>query len=240
MANQTLAFGTTFSWNGNVVAGLKSIGGVELSIDALDGTTHQSASAGKEFFPGLVDAGDLTIEGFFDYADSAGQVAMVADAKARTVRTCVITFPAALGAVWAFNGFVTKIKPADSPSDGLIPFSATIKITGVPALTLATSAGLTTPFFTVNNSGVIAPAAAQNTLEYTINWLTGITTFTITPTAAAGVITITANGTSQTVTSGQASTAIALGAATSMINVTVVVQETNKAPKTYLLHCVRA
>ena len=240
MGNPTHGFGATLTWNSQTVAGLTAINGIEINTDMLDVTTHQSANYYKEFIPGLIEAGDVVIEGQFDYTDTTGQQALLTDQNSRTSRTGVITFPAATGATWTFTAYVKSTKLGDNVIDGKIPFTATLKITGKPTFAVATSAGLTTPFFTVSNSGAIAPAAAQATTEYTINWLTGVTSFTITPTASAGVITVTANGVSQTVTSGNASTAIALGAATSMINMTVTVQETNKAPKTYLMHCVRA
>ena len=240
MGNPTHAFGTTIAWNSQTVAGLTAINGVELSADMLDVTTHQSANFYKEFIPGLLDAGEVSLEGQFDYTDVNGQQAMLTDFNNRTSRTAVITFPASTGTTWTLTGYISKIKVGDAPIDGKIPFTASIKPTGKPTFAVATSAGLTTPFFTVSNSGVIVPTAAQATLEYTINWLTGVTSFTITPTAAAGVITVTANGASQVVASGNASSAIALGSAGSMINMTVVVQETAKAPKTYLMHCVRA
>ena len=240
MGNPIHAFGTTFTWNSVVVAGLSAINGIELTVDPLDVTTHQSANYYKEILPGLIDAGEVTLEGNFEYTDTTGQQALLTDLNSRVSRTAIITFPASTGATWTFTGYALGIKIGDAATDGTIPFTARIKPTGKPTFAVATSAGLTTPFFTVNGSGVIVPVAAQATLEYTINWLTGVTTFTITPTAAAGVITVTANGVSQTVISGNASSAIALGAAGSMINMTVVVQETNKAPKTYLMHCVRA
>jgi predicted secreted protein len=242
MGNPTHAFGTTFAWNGQTVAGLTAINGVKLTADMIDVTTHQSANGYREYLPGLRTAGSISLEGQYDNTDSNGQIAMVTDFNTvpAPLRTAIITFPTTTGTTWTFTGYIEDLEIGNATLDGKIPFTASIKPTGRPALAVATSAGLTTPFFTVSNSGVIVPTAAQATLEYTINWLTGVTSFTITPTAAAGVITVTANGASQVVTSGNASSAIALGSAGSMINMTVVVQETNKSPKTYLMHCVRA
>jgi hypothetical protein len=65
--------------------------------------------------------------------------------------------------------------------------------------------------------------------------LTDVASITVTPTAAAGVITVNGNA----VTSGEASSAITLGAAGSNTTITVVVTETNKAPKTYTIVVVR-
>ncbi len=240
MGNPTHAFGTTFSWNSVTVAGLTAINGIELTVDTLDVTTHQSANYYKEVLPGLIDPGEISLEGNFEFTDTTGQQAMLTDLNSRVSRTGVITFPAATGTTWTFTGYITGLKIGDAATDAPVPFTAKIKPTGKPTFAVATSAGLTTPFFTVNNSGVIVPTAAQATLEYTVSYLTAIASTAITPTAAAGVITITANGTSQVVVSGNASTAITLGSAGSITNCTISVQETSKAARVYLLHLVRA
>jgi hypothetical protein len=92
----------------------------------------------------------------------------------------------------------------------------------------------------ISNSGVIAPTFAIGTFLYAVTFLTGVTTFTLTPTAADHTIEITANGATQTVTSGSASSAIALGAAGSVTEVSVKVTQTGKAAKTYKIYAVRA
>lgn len=236
------SFGTTLTYNGAVIAKLTQIGGVKITRESFDSTTHQSTDGFREYLPGLADAGEVPISGLMDYTDTAGQLAMAADAVAdpAVLRTCVITAPTATGLTWTFSAFLSEFQLLDGPMDGLIPFSASLKISGKPTLGTATSAGLTTPFFTVNNSGVIAPVAAQATTEYVVTFLTGVTSVVITPTATAGVITITANGVTQTVATGVAASAIALGAAGSITNATITVTETGKAPKVYTLHLTRA
>jgi hypothetical protein len=229
------AFGTTFSWNSQVVAELKNINGIELSIDSVDVTTHQSADAFKDSDPGLVDAGEVSIEGLFDITDTTGQHAMLTDASARTTRTGVITFPSSI-ATWTFTGYITKIKIGDAPVDGKIPFSASIKPKGKPTFAIAASANLTTPFFAMSESAVIVPAPAAAVYTYVATVLTGIASVTITPTATAGVITVNGN----VVATGQASSAIALGAAGTVTTATIVVTEANKAPKTYTIYITRA
>jgi hypothetical protein len=163
---------------------------------------------------------------------------MMTDFNARTSRAGVITFPASIGTSWTFTGFITAIKIGDAPLNGAIPFSAKIKPTGKPTLAVATSAGMSA--VTISNSAVLAPTFAIGTFIYVATVLTGVSSLTFTPTAAAGVITITANGQSQVVTTGQASSAIALGSAGSITPVVVTVQETNKAPKTYTFYIDRA
>jgi predicted secreted protein len=234
------AFGTTISINATSVAEVINIGGVDVTMDTIDVTNHDSANAYREFIGGLVDAGEVPIEGNF-YPGDAGQTALLTALNARIASAFVITFPAAVGASWSFNALVTGFKAADAPVDGQLSFSANLKITGKPNLAVTASAGLTTPFFTVSGAGtVILPAASGSVYEYVVNIATGVASVTITPTAVAGAITITANGASQTVASGQASSAITLGAAGSVTDATITVQETNKAAKTYTLHLARS
>ena len=232
---KTHAFGTTLTWDGAIVASLDSIGGVEISVDPVEVTTHDSPDAYKEYIAGLLDAGEVALSGFYNNEDATGQIAMVADAAARAVKAAVITFPKATGTTWSFNGLITSIKVGDAAVADGIPFSATIKITGKPTLAVAASAGLTTPFFALSGSAVLTPDAAGDEYEYVATVLNGVASITVTPTATAGVITV--NGT--VVATGDASSAIALTAG-EVTDITIVVTETAKAPKTYVIHAVRA
>lgn len=236
----THAFGTTFTWNSQTVGKLTAINGIEVSVDSVEVTTHQSANNYKEFVAGLIDAGEVSLEGNFDYSDTTGQQALLTDANSRTTRTGVITFPSATGTTWTFSGFVTAVKIGDAPVDGVIPFSATIKVTGKPTFAVATSTGLTNPYFVLSESAVITPAAAGNVYDYIATVLNGVTSITVTPTATAGTIVVTANGASQTVATGAESSAITLGAAGTNTVITITVTEANKAPKTYTIRVARA
>jgi hypothetical protein len=229
----TLGFGTTFSWNNNIIAGLTAINGIELKVDTIDVTTHQSANFYKEVLPSLIDAGEVSLEGNFDYTDANGQVAMLTDLNARVSRSAIITFPASTGSTWTFIGYITALKIGDAPIDDKIPFSATIKPTGKPVFATSASAGMSA--VELSNSAVLAPTFNINTFDYVATVLTGISSITITPTASAGIITVNGN----VVVSGQASSAIALGSAGSVTIIAVVVAETNKAPKTYTFRIVR-
>lgn len=213
------------------VGSLTKIGSVELSIEELDATTL--ADQYKKSEPGIIDAGEISFEGYY-VAGDAGQTALVsavgADAQAMSIE-----FPSGAGG-WGFNAWIKSLKPVgDAELNGKIAFSGTLKISGQPALTLTPSAGLTTPFFVVSNSAVVNPAPANGTGEYVATVLTGVTSVTVTPTATAGVITV--NG--SVVATGVASSAIALGAAGTITTVTVVVTETGKTPKTYTIRISR-
>ena len=133
---KTHAFGTTFSWGGAVVGGLDNIGGVEINVALQKVTSHDSPDAFEEYIAGLLDVGEVPISGYFDPADATGQQAMLTSAQARTSGACVITFPASTKATWTFTGLISNIKIGDSPVDGALPFSASIKPTGKPVFTI--------------------------------------------------------------------------------------------------------
>lgn len=232
MGKKTHAFGTKFNWDGEQVASLNNIGGVEINVDTVDTTTHDSEGGFKEFIAGLLDAGDVPISGFFDHEDANGQLAMVADCTAREIKTAAIVFPASTGTQWVFNGLITSIKIGDNPTEDGIPFSATIKVSGKPTLTVATSAGLTN--LTVTGAALI-PAFSAAVKDYVATASAVTETVTVTPTAT-GVIKV--NGT--VVASGAASGNIALGAAGSITKITIEVSEENKAPKVYTISVARA
>lgn len=232
MGKKTHAFGTKFNWDGKQVASLNNVGGVEFNVDTVDVTTHDSEGAFKEFIAGLLDAGDVPISGFFDYEDTDGQLAMVADCAARAIKAATIVFPASTGAQWSFNGLITNIKVGDTPTDDGIPFSATVKVSGKPTLTIATATGLTDLAMT---GATLIPAYGAATLEYIATAAAETATVKVTPTAAG---TIKVNG--SVVATGQASGDITLGAAGSITKITIEVTEENKATKKYTISVARA
>jgi len=240
MAAPFVTLGTTLTRAGNSIAKLIKIGKVELARETTDVTTLGSTSFFEEVLPALIRTPVIPIEGYFDVGDTNGQQGLQSDLTAGTLQAFVITFPAATGTTWTFSAYVTSFSTGDADLQGALPFTAALKITGVPSLGITLSAGLTTPWFSINNSAVIIPAAQAGVYSYIATVLTGITSVIVTPTAAAGVITITSGGTSQVVTSGQPSTAIALGAAGSLTDITISVQETNKAARVTLVRVARA
>ncbi|HUT68656.1 MAG TPA: phage tail tube protein [Dehalococcoidales bacterium] len=229
------AFGTTLKWNGEALAELLNIGGPGMSMNPIDMTSHDSDDTFMEFVAGLRDGGEVSIEGIFIPGDTAGQVAFVTDFQAGTAREVIITGPTAAGFTWTFNALVTAMDFAH-PHEDKLSFSATLKVTGKPVLAITASTGLTTPFFSISESAVIIPAAAAATYEYVATVLTAVTSVTVTPTATAGVITVDGN----VVATGEASSAITLGAAGTVTEITVIVKETGKTAKTYTIWLARA
>lgn len=235
------ALGTQLLRDGVAIGGLTNIGGIEFSMDTIDITNHDSVDGYKEFLGGLIETGEVPIEGHFYPGDTNGQVALLGDLTNRTVQSFEIRFPDALATSWIFNAIVTRFKVGDAEVEGALPFEAELKPSGKPFLAITASVGLTTTFFSVSGVGTaIVPTPANDVYEYVVNIATTESSVTITPTASAGTITITANGVTQTVTSGSASAEIALGAAGSITEAVISVQELGKTPKRYTLYLTRA
>jgi predicted secreted protein len=199
----------------------------------IDVTNHQSTSGFKEVIAGLVDVGEIPIEGNFKYGDTNGQVAMITDAAARTSRTITITFPSSLG-VLSGTAYITKLKIGDNPHDGKIPFSASVKITGVPTFTVTAGENLTDLTVT---TGTLVPVFAAGTYAYVVNIAADQSSVTVTPTCAAAD-SITVNG--NTVASGVPSGAVALGAVATVTTIHVITIDAGKTNKDYTLYLTRA
>lgn len=112
------------------IAELTSITGVEITVDEVDVSSHDSEDAFREFTSGMKDAGSVSIEG--NFINDASQTALYDLAVSGETVAMEIVFPDSLGE-WTFDGFVTSFS-TDAPMDDKISFSATIKVTGKPTL----------------------------------------------------------------------------------------------------------
>ena len=117
------------------VGSLTSINGLEVSADTIDVTTLDSTDGYREFIQGFKDGGEVSVEGYLDVATGNGQKEMLDLFDSGEVKPFEIVFPATLNAKWAFNGIVTGFSTGASLEDPL-SFSATIKVTGRPTLTV--------------------------------------------------------------------------------------------------------
>lgn len=235
------AYGTTLTWNGNVIAEVRNISGPKITIDTKDVTSHSSADAHKEFIPTLVDGGEVSIEALFIPGDTDGQKAFITDAQARTSRTAIITLPTAAGATWTFTGIVTSLD-FTHPAPDELGFTATIKVTGKPVLAITASTGMSAlSVIEENGGGAVTPvptfAIGTFTYSLSVNTLSDYVKFT--PTAASHTITIKCGTQSEVVTSGAQSGEITLGSAGSVTTITIEVQESGKTKKTYTFYVTR-
>jgi len=230
-----MAQGVVLEREGVAIAEITKISPQSNKQDTVDVTTLSSVGNYREFIAGWKDAGELQIEGNFVAGDVAGQQAVFADFEAGTVSGYVLTFPTAITATLTFSALVTEFGIGGFAVGDKVPFNATLKISGAATLAISASDGLTTPFFEISESAVISPDASASEYDYIATVLTAVTSVTVTPTGG-GVLTVQGS----VVATGEASTAITLGAAGTIKDIVITQKNTGKVAKTYRIKLFRA
>lgn len=121
------------------VARLSSIGGLEQSADTIDVTTLDSPGGRREFIAGFKDAGEVALEGYFVPTVGKGQKELYDLFESGEEEDFIIQFPNNM-AKWEFKGIVVGFATSADLEDPLA-FSSSIKVTGVPTLTVGSGGG---------------------------------------------------------------------------------------------------
>jgi predicted secreted protein len=124
---------TTVTTIGNII----SIGGPEQSRDAIDKSTMDSTNKWREFIPGLLDAGEVTVEINYDgtAAGTADKLNTMFTNSAQYFRVTVNDLTTASSkSYYQSAGFLTGLGHA-IPHDDKVTQSVTIKLTGQPTYT---------------------------------------------------------------------------------------------------------
>lgn len=237
MVSAVLARGTVLVWNYRKLLEMVNITGVSQSLDIMDVSNHDSSSQFREFLPGLLNGGEVSIDGNFIPGDDAGQIALHADMQSKTIRIAFIVMPMAVGDALSFtalaSGFGTSF-----PHDGKAGVSGTLRINGKPVFLTAQSTGISDITGIEETGGAalsIEPSVSAGTYEYACTVDAVSTWVKLTVTAAGHTIYI--QGTS--VASGIQSGEIALGAAGTTTDIFIMVYEVAKAPRLYTLAVIR-
>jgi hypothetical protein len=222
---------TTIKTGLNVIGEVTNIGGLAIDSDMVDVTTLAQADGYKEFIQGFRDGGECQISGNMYPGDTLGQAVLLTDFNAGTLGSYTITFPTSMGATWTFSALVKSFKGGDADTGGALKFEAVLKISGKPTLNITASGGLTALTLT-GAGGALSPAFGTALRSYTFIGVTAASV-TVTPTAASHTIKLYIDDVYiESVTSGVASSSIALTIAVSK-RVTLVVNEVGKTEITY-------
>ena len=124
--------GTKLVVNEKVVGGLKSIGGIEISAEAIDVTDLSNTDGYRESLPGFKDGGEVAMSGFLD-GDDEGQDECYSLMNSGDVVDCKIVFPAKIGKTWSFRAGITKFATTADLEDA-VTFESTLKVSGKPTL----------------------------------------------------------------------------------------------------------
>lgn len=238
MTSGVAAFGTFLIWNYNKVLEITNISGPSQSRDTIDLTSHDSPNAFKEYVAGLIDGGEISIEGHFIKGDALGQIKFHTDMQGGTKRSCFIVMPMGVGGAWSFEAIATGFE-STFPHDSGIGVSGSLKITGKPTLLTTQSAGMSA-LAGIEETGpddslVITPTVAEGTYAYVCTVDTASTHVELTVTAVAHTVYI--QGVSEA--TGVESAEIALGDTGTVTNILIIVYETDEAPRLYTLAVTR-
>lgn len=128
----SFGFGATLNIGGFTLSDMTSIGGPGFSADTLDTTTHDAANNFRTFIKGLIDAGELSVDAYYDYDKNGYTMSvMLATTTLQSVTLVMPTSPSKT--TFYCNGHVTGYEPT-TPMDDLIGMSITVKISGKPVI----------------------------------------------------------------------------------------------------------
>lgn len=117
-----------------IVGSLTSIGEIGVEISEIDVTTLDSPNGAKEYISGDIDAGECAIAGYIKKTEDESTVTkMMALISSGSVEEWTVGFPS--GAKWVFNAFVKSFKTTEETPDGLIGFSGSLRLSGLPVYT---------------------------------------------------------------------------------------------------------
>lgn len=127
----TFANGAVFKLNTTTISEITTISAPNLTAETIDVTTHSSAGSYREFIKGLRDGGEISIEGNFTTASASATIIQLETSSTTTVTIDYPTKPSTtrFTATVLATGFTME-----APVDGVIPFTATFKVTGQPTL----------------------------------------------------------------------------------------------------------
>lgn len=111
----------------DIVANLTSIGAVSVTTDEVDTTTLDSGEY-KEFNAGMKDSGEIAISG--NLLDDGGFAKLQPLFDASTMTKWGITSANSTEACIQGSGFLKSLEWGERTPDGLLTFSATVRISG--------------------------------------------------------------------------------------------------------------
>jgi len=198
------ANGTLLKIGANAVAEVTTITDIGLTKETTD-VSNLASTIVTHLSTGMLDPGEIGVEGFLNVSDTNGQNAMYTALISGTALDFSVLYPASI-VEYTFTGIVTNFKTS-AELNGVVPFSATIRTTTAFAKNTTASGGLTA-LSLAGTGGAIAPAFSAGVTNYLFSGVTG-TSVTVTATAASHTIVLLIDGVySQVLTSASASASI--------------------------------
>lgn len=125
------AMGTTISCLQNqtavTIGCLRSISELKMDSEAVDVTTLDAANGCRMYAQGLKNAGEVTLEGYFD-STQTGQTLLRTLYASGNAATFTVTFPD--GTAFSFPAFVRSFSIGAAEVDQVVGFTAALRLTG--------------------------------------------------------------------------------------------------------------
>jgi predicted secreted protein len=126
----------------NTVANVGNIGGLTLSGNVVDVTSHSTGVPWRQKIVTLLDAGELTCQLFFIPAGGAPAGGVIGHDftaglglvfTSRALRNYKLVFPDTGATTWSFSAYITKFSMT-SPTPTVLEATVTFSATGQPTL----------------------------------------------------------------------------------------------------------
>ena len=130
------AYGIALKKGGTEYANVKSISGPGLSVDTVDVTSHDQATAWEEHVATILRSGEISMDIAYDPAHATHKYAaggLVYDLVQRTSIEFTLVFPDDATTTWTFNALVTGFEPTGDIG-GDLTAAVKFKLTGAPTL----------------------------------------------------------------------------------------------------------
>ena len=171
MATGVSAKTSCLIWNYLKVLEILGITGPAQSMTPIDVSSHDSASAFREYVSGPLEGGEISLEGNFIKGDALGQIKLHTDMQAGTVRNCFIVMPMAVGGALFFAAYATGFG-GSFPYEDKIGVSGSLRVSGKPILLVTQATGMSALAGKKYDGAVegaaleITPAVAVGTYAY--------------------------------------------------------------------------
>ncbi len=131
MSDALHGHGTTLTFGGTAIGEIVSISGPSLSREAIDVSNLGSANKWKEFIPGMIDAGEISMT--INYTETTANV-LEGTLTATAASAVIVTFPGS--DTFTGSGIVTGLGTSIETEDK-ISQEVTIKLTGAMVYAIA-------------------------------------------------------------------------------------------------------
>lgn len=142
MSDAQIGYGATLEFgNGESpevfteIAEVTKLGDISFTTASVDVTHLKSANAAREFIAGLIDGGEVPIEGNYLPGDATqdGDTGLLSIFTSRVTRNWKLKIPT--GHILAFTGHMATFGFGGLTPEDKLAFSASVKISGLPTLT---------------------------------------------------------------------------------------------------------